>query len=89
MALYELATGQQAPVVDQDSNPILDGATTAVIADETIVSIIDVDGAIFIKALAVGTTAVTFTPTGSDPVEHDVTVSAAPFDWSLGTPVAS
>lgn len=87
---YTLATGQKAPILDQDGVQIPDGTLDLVIADETIVSLTDVGGGLGLVAVTVGVTAVTLTPHGGAAVSHDVTVTdplAGTFDWTLGDPI--
>ena len=86
MSLYELNTGTKAELIDENGVALTHSQITGSIADESIVTFTEVDGVVFLLAGSVGTTAVTITPSNSIGVEHDVTVVAAPFDWSLGTP---
>jgi hypothetical protein len=90
MASYELTTGQKAEIVDEDGNPIPTGSAYLVnFGTGGVVSIDESGDNVLLAAEAIGSDEVAVTPEGSTAVVHTVTVIAAPFDWSLGTPEAA
>ena len=93
---YELTSAQKAPVLDLDGNPILtadihgDGGAEppfAVGASATMQD--DGTGNLIVVGNAPGTTTFDLISNATSALaSHDVTVTAAPFDWTLGAPVA-
>ena len=92
---YELNSAQKAPIIDLDGNPI---PTASIHGDPEgeppwnlgAVEVQD-DGAGNLQAvgLAPGTSTVQLIQTATGTLaQHDIVVTASPFDWTLGEPVA-
>ena len=92
---YTLDSSQKAPLLDDDGNPIptadLSGGGGPAPWGVGLAATIQDNGAGFLECVGNSSGTATFAlvqvSTGTL-VSHDVTVTASPFDWTLGEPVA-
>lgn len=86
---YDLLSTQKAPVLDEAGSPIPSASIAGLPLGVGLAATMQDDGAGHLECIGnyPGTVPFILTIDGVT-VQHDVTVSAGPFDWTLGTPVA-